>query len=125
MTGNGDTTQLFWVLILSMTPYCFHQVPTIFFNQLNNISYFHLPSQTIPNPPPSLEFYIYFASAETSSLQKSGMSSTTLPHTIFPSRNAASLTQIPPTLVMSSLMPTEPTALRPCIMPAEMGTQPP
>src|SRR5437764_11826041 len=81
----------------------------------------HEPS----NPPLSLEICIYFARAATSSRQKSGISSTTLPHTIFPSRNAASLTQIPPALVISSLMPTEPTALRPSIMPAEIGTQPP
>src|SRR6266699_1569624 len=70
-------------------------------------------------------FSIYSASAFTNSRQKSGMSATTRPHTIWPSRKAGSFVQIPPALVLSSLMPVEPTALRPFIMPAEIGTHPP
>src|SRR5437764_3132345 len=69
--------------------------------------------------------YVLSANASTNSRQKAGISSTTRPHTIFPSRNAASLTQVPPALVISSLMPVEPVALCPFIIPAEMGTHPP
>src|SRR5689334_6015133 len=60
------------------------------------------------------------ASAATSSRQNAGISSTTRPQTRLPSLKAASLTQMPPALVISSLMPVEPVALRPRRMPAEM-----
>src|SRR5438045_1498686 len=50
----------------------------------------------------------YSARAVINSRQKSGMSATTRPHTIFPSRNAPSLPQMPTTLVISSFMPVHP-----------------
>src|SRR5581483_1291181 len=59
--------------------------------------------------------YGYSARAATSSRQKAGMSSTTRPHTRLPSRKAGSLTQMPPALVISSLIPVEPVALCPRI----------
>jgi hypothetical protein len=52
----------------------------------------------------------YGAMAATSSLQKSGMSSTTRPQTMVPSRKAGSSTQMAPALTRSSLIPRLPVA---------------
>src|SRR5215218_2915610 len=65
------------------------------------------------------------ARAATSSRQNSGMSGTTRPQTRFPSRNAALSTQIAPAFSRSSLIPSEPVALDPSTMPAEIATSPP
>jgi hypothetical protein len=60
-----------------------------------------------PSPHPRLG---YGAMAATSSLQKSGMSSTTRPQTMVPSRKAGSSTQVAPALTRSSLIPRLPVA---------------
>src|ERR671916_2854305 len=65
------------------------------------------------------------ARAETSSRQKAGMSATTRPQTRLPSRNAALSTQVAPAFSRSSLMPSDPVALTPSTMPAEIATSPP
>ena len=53
-------------------------------------------------------FHPYPAMAATSSLQKAGMSSTTLLQTMFPSRKAGSSTQVAPALIRFVLDPEAP-----------------
>src|SRR5215211_1920503 len=65
------------------------------------------------------------ASAATSSRQNAGISGTTRPQTRLPSRNAALSTQVAPAFCRSSLIPSEPVALAPSTMPAEIATSPP
>src|SRR6476620_7201625 len=64
-------------------------------------------------------------SVAINSRQNAGMSATMRPHTRLPSRNAGSSTQVAPALTRSSLMPSDPVALRPRTMPAEIATSPP
>jgi hypothetical protein len=69
-------------------------------------------------------FHPYPAMAATSSLQKAGMSSTTRPQTMFPSRKAGWSTQVAPALIRSSLIPRLPVARCPATIPAEIPTSP-
>ena len=64
------------------------------------------------------------AKRATSSRSKSGMSATTRPQTICPSRKAGSSTHSAPASTRSSLMPSDPVARAPT-MPAEIATLPP
>src|SRR3970040_1458514 len=67
-------------------------------------------------------FTFHASNALTSSLQKSGISSTTRPHTMLPSRKAALSTHSAPALIKSSLMPSDPVDLCPSQIPAEIRT---
>ena len=82
------------------------------------------PNTTAPASPTERLNAAQASIAATSSRQKSGMSSTTRPHTTGPSRKAGSSTHVAPAFPRSSLMPRLPVARRPATIPAEMPTSP-
>src|SRR6266568_8155164 len=84
MSCNSDTASFCWVFILPMTSFHIHLVPTICFDQPNDIPDFH---NALSIHLSILFLYTFYHIVETWPLRTS--SSYTSPYTIFPPRIVA------------------------------------